>query len=283
MVTTAALWSTQSCPQAGAGRALLVTATPHDSSRGMVKRGVGSGGVVAFLLLTGCGASPLIKATAHYREGALTQGRVLFVPLAVSQALGDRRTGIILSDETRALASDAACARLSSAGDDPAVVCWNQERAATEPTFAQVQSMFALDEPVPMNAWQSLRQSSGATHAVLFRPEAVGSSREVSQTERLGSPIVAVGFGGLAATSLLVSSLIAANNTRVETTNETELSYTVSASLVDLRTGKLLKVGLHSGSASRKVTRNLGFAEPPPAAPILEEVMSELGEVVLDD
>jgi hypothetical protein len=249
----------------------------------MSKRGVGIGGVVASLLLMGCGASPLIKPTAQYREGALTRGRVLFVPLSVSQALGDRRTGIILSDETRAVASDAACARLSTAGEDPAVVCWNQEKAATEPAFAQVQSMFALDEPVPMSAWQSLRKTSGATHAILFRPEAVGSSREVSQTERLGSPILMIGGGGLAATSLLVSGLIAANNTRVDTTNETELSYTVSASLVDLRTGNLLKVGLHSGSASRKVTRNLGFAEPPPAAPILEDVMAELGEVVLDD
>ena len=88
-------------------------------------------GVVASLLLTACGASPLIKPTANYREGALSRGRVLFVPLSVSQALGDRRTGIILSDETRAIASDAACARLSIAEDDPAVLCWNQEKAAT--------------------------------------------------------------------------------------------------------------------------------------------------------
>ena len=77
--------------------------------------------------------------------------------------------------------------------------------------------------------------------------------------------------------------MVAANNTRVDTTNETELTYTISAALVDLRTGKLLKVGLHSGSASRRVTHNLGFAEPPPAAPILENAMTELGEAVLDD
>jgi hypothetical protein len=203
--------------------------------------------------------------------------------LSVSQALGDRRTGIILSDETRVSASDAACSRLSSAANDPTVVCWNEEKAATEPAFAQVQSMFALDEPVPEVAWRSLRQRSSATHAILFRPEAVGSSHEVSQTERMGSPLVLVGGGGLAVTSLLVSGLIAANNMRVDTTNETELSYTISAALIDLRSGKLLKVGVHSGSASRTVTHNLGFAEPPPAAPILEDAMTELGEAVLDD
>jgi hypothetical protein len=248
----------------------------------MSKR-VGMGGAIACVLVVGCGASPQIKTTADYRDGALTRGRVLFVPLSVSQALGDRRTGIILSDETRVSASDAACSRLSSAANDPTVVCWNEEKAATEPAFAQVQSMFALDEPVPEVAWRSLRQRSSATHAILFRPEAVGSSHEVSQTERMGSPLVLVGGGGLAVTSLLVSGLIAANNMRVDTTNETELSYTISAALIDLRSGKLLKVGVHSGSASRTVTHNLGFAEPPPAAPILEDAMTELGEAVLDD
>ena len=248
----------------------------------MSKR-VGIGGAIACGLVMGCSASPQIKTTADYREGALARGRVLFVPLSVSQALGDRRTGIILSDETRISASDAACGRLSSAAKDPTVVCWSEEKAATEPAFAQVQSMFALDEPVPEVAWRSLRQTSGATHAILFRPEAVGSSHEVSQTERLGSPLVMVGTSGLLVTSLLVSGLMAANNTRVDTTNETELTYTISAALVDLRSGKLLKVGLHSGSASRTVTHNLGFAEPPPAAPILENAMTELGEAVLDD
>jgi hypothetical protein len=248
----------------------------------MLKQVVGTGGVVTSLLLSGCGASPQIKATPHYQEGALTSGRVLFLPLAVSQALGDQRTGIILSDETRAMASEAACGRLSAA-NDPAVLCWSQEKGAAEPAFMQIQSKFALDEPVPANVWESLRQTSGATHAILFRPESVGSSREVSQTERLRSPIVIIGVGELAATSLLVSGLAGASTTRLETTNETELTYTVSAALVDLRTGKLLKVGLHSGSGSRTVTRNLGFAEPPPAAPILEEAMTELGEAVLDD
>jgi hypothetical protein len=249
----------------------------------MSKRLVGIEGAIAGVLLMACGASPQIKTTADFRENALARGRVLFVPLSVSQALGDRRTGIILSDETRITASDAACGRLSRAEDDPSVVCWGQEKAATEPAFAQVQSMFALDEPVPEIAWRNLRQTSGATHAILFRPEAVGSSHEVSQSERLGSPLLIIGAGGLAATSLLVSGLVAANNTRVETANETELTYTISAALVDLRSGKLLKVGLHSGSASRTVTHNLGFAEPPPAAPILEDAMTELGEAVLDD
>jgi hypothetical protein len=250
----------------------------------MVTGRIGMSALATCALLMGCGASPQVKATADYREGALTRGRVLFVPLAVSEALGDRRTGIILSDETRALASDAACAHLSAVSAAPSVVCWGADRATREPAFGQLQSLFALDETVPMDTWQNVSRASGATHALLFRPEAVGSSREVTRVERASSPVVILGTGGgLTAATLLVSGLVAANNMQVETSNETELRYTVSASLVDLRTGKLLKVGVHSGSASRTVKHNLGFAEPPPAAPILEGVMTELGKEVLDD
>jgi hypothetical protein len=92
-----------------------------------------------------------------------------------------------------------------------------------------------------------------------------------------------IGTGGLLATTTLVSGLLAGSTAHTVTFNETELSYIVSASLVDLQSGKLLRVGVHSGSAVREVRRNLGFAEPPPAAPILEDVMAELGEAVLDD
>jgi hypothetical protein len=44
-----------------------------------------------------------------------------------------------------------------------------------------------------------------------------------------------------------------------------------------------LRGALHSRSASRMVKHNVGFAEPPSAVPLLAEIMSELGEAVLDD
>jgi hypothetical protein len=249
----------------------------------MVSRMGRTGLGVACWAALGCGASPSLKSTADYRPEALTPGRVLFVPLAVSEPLGDKRTGIILSDETRALASDSACRRLTESWSEPSVVCIEGERGAADSAFGQVQLLFALDQPIPNDLWRELRKTSRATHAILFRPEAVSSSREVSQDTRLGSPIMMIGTGGLLATTTLVSGLLAGSTAHTVTLNETELSYTVSASLVDLQTGKLLRVGVHSGRASREVRRNLGFAEPPPAAPILEGVMVELGEAVLDD
>lgn len=248
----------------------------------MVRKMGRTGLALACWAVLGCGASPLLRSTADYRPETVAPGRVLFVPLAVSEPLGDERTGMILSDETRALASDSACRRLTESWSEPSVVCRGGEPAAAETAFARVQLLFALDKPIPNDLWRELRRTSRATHAILFRPEAVSSSREVSQDTELRSPIMMIGTGGLLATTTLVSGLLAGSTAHTVTLNETELSYTVSASLVDLQTGKLLRVGVHSGSASREVKRNLGFAEPPPAAPILEGVMVELGEAVLD-
>jgi hypothetical protein len=67
------------------------------------------------------------------------------------------------------------------------------------------------------------------------------------------------------------------------TSSRTEITYTVSAALVELRTGKLLKVGVHSGSGSRNEEHYMGFAEAPPAVPILATIMSDLGDALLDD
>jgi hypothetical protein len=69
----------------------------------------------------------------------------------------------------------------------------------------------------------------------------------------------------------------------LRTENETELSYTVSAVLVDLNTMRPVRGGHHSGTASRTVKNNVGFAGAPAAAPLLAEIMSELGEAVLED
>lgn len=240
-------------------------------------------GFIAGAAVLACGATPQIKSTADYREDTLAKSRVLFVPLAVSEALGDQRTGIILSDHTRVQASDAACSQIAASSGEAALICLDAQQAAAAPAFTDVQRLFALDEPIPPEVWEQLRRTSNVELALLFRPEAVSSSRDVSRAEELRSPIVAVGSGAALATSLLVSGMAAAATTRTVTTNETELSYTVSASLVDLRTGKLLKVGLHSASDSRTVKRNLGYAEAPPAAPLLEKIMVELGGAVLDD
>ena len=51
---------------------------------------------------------------------------------------------------------------------------------------------------------------------------------------------------------------------------------------MDLRTGKVLKVGLNQGSAAQTVNHYLGYAEAPPVAPLLENMMVPLGEKMLE-
>jgi hypothetical protein len=234
------------------------------------------------LLCAGCGGGPQVKTTADYRARALAGSRVAFVPLAVSDDLGDKRTGIVLSARTRYYASAAACTRIAESWSDGKVVCLDPRAAAQASVLAELERHFALDEPVPERVWQRVREVSGAKYAMLFRPESVSSSRESSE-ELIGSSGGLVGSGPLLATSALVSLIIAGSTMHTVTVSDTELSYTVSASLVDIQSGKLLKVGVHSGADSHKTERQLGYAEAPPAAPILEGIMVGLGETLLDD
>ncbi|HWZ90716.1 MAG TPA: hypothetical protein VNW92_17770 [Polyangiaceae bacterium] len=238
--------------------------------------------LVSACLVTGCGAGPQVKATPQYKADSLRDARVLMIPLAVSDELGDARTGIVLSDQTRSLASDVACKSMAEETSERKIVCVDQQSIAHTPAFSELERRFALDQPIPASLWQSVREASGAKHALLFRPESVSSSNDVSR-ELKGSAGALVGGGALLATSAFVSVIIGASTIHEATVSTTELRYTLSASLVDMQSGQLLKVGVHSASDSRKVGRNLGFAEPPPVAPILEKIMISLGEKVLAD
>src|SRR4051812_17918169 len=85
---------------------------------------------LAGVITIGCGGGPQVRATPDFHAGALQHGKVLFVPLAVSEELGDERTGIVLSDATRALASESACKNVVESVNDPALVCLARERAS---------------------------------------------------------------------------------------------------------------------------------------------------------
>ncbi|HEY3501063.1 MAG TPA: hypothetical protein VGK73_40495 [Polyangiaceae bacterium] len=244
-------------------------------------RSVISGLLFGAVMCAGCGAAPQVRSTADYRGRSLEGSRVVLIPLAVSDDLGDERTGIVLSARTRYHASAAACATIAESWSEGKLVCLDPGGTA-HAVFQELERHFARDEPIPERVWQSVRNASGATHAILFRPESVSSSRE-NHSDLRGSPIVLVGSGAMLATTALVSTILTASTARQVTVSSTELSYTVSASLIDMQSGKLLKVGVHSGSASRQSERQLGFAEAPPAAPLLEEIMVGLGESVLED
>jgi hypothetical protein len=240
--------------------------------------------VLALSGLVACGGGPQVRATPDYVPKALVGHRVVLVSLAMSDDLGDQRTGIVLSGETRRLASANACSTLAKGSHERSVVC---PESATSKVLGEIQKKFALDEPVSVELWSALREELHADYALLFRPESVASTNEVKtkyasseerQEERVGRTIAgALAFGILGA---MVRSQATVEK---ETTSDTELTYTLSAVLVDTRTIKVLKVGLHSGSDSKTVRRNLGYAEAPPSAPILEKIMVGLGDKMLAD
>lgn len=263
---------------------MSVIAGIRDGKRSM-RRALGLLTFAVSPALCACGGGPQVRATPDYAPKALSGQRILLVPLAVSDELGDKRTGIVLSTEARRLASEKACAALAADWREGSVVC--PSSASDAKLLGDVQQKFALDEPVPAEVWSTLRSSFHTDYALLFRPESVASSHEVKiknassqerNSERAGRTMVgALSFGVLGA--LLQNG----RTIEKEATNETELGYTVSAVLVDTRSMKILKAGVHSGSDSKTVTHNFGYAEAPPSAPILEKIMVGLGEKMLDD
>jgi hypothetical protein len=210
-----------------------------------------------------------------YRKGSLEGKSVLLVPLAVSDPLGDERTGIVLSDAARLQASAAACQRIAQDRDDGKVVCGEGSKS---PVVAELELLFATDQRIPSGVWARLRREYGVEYALLFRPESVVSSQ---QTGRLGHVSKTSPEKPLA-TAIVVSSLFA-NQDRTTTVNHTEVNYTLSASLVHATDGKLLKVGVHAGSTSRFVEHYEGTAEAPSVEPLLESIMVDLTEELLDD
>ena len=108
---------------------------------------------------------------------------------------------------------------------------------------------------------------------LLFRPESAEATQDIEQAT-IDSDNTAV------STSTIVSGTHAAP---VQTTNETERTYTISASLFDLRSGKRLKRGMHSGSASRTEKHYAGIAPAPDAVPLLADIMTDLARALLEE
>lgn len=266
------------------------------SSAGVRWPGLGRRTLSASIALTAaaCGGGPQVKATPNYTPKACEGQRVLLVPIAVSDDLGDRRTGVVLSDNARRVASEATCTQLAKSWSKGTLVCPPFDVTGKPAALSELERAFALDAPVPPTVWQTLRGGFQADYALLFRPENVSASNQVERDAPAKGDTAAaargftVGVAALVSPAALVGALLggaAASERKPEatTSNRTELNYTLSATLLDMRSGNVLKVGVNQGSAKRDVPRNLGYAEPPPIAPLLEEIMVPLGERMLDD
>ena len=233
------------------------------------------------IVAIGCGG-PQIQSLPDYDSNKLEGHQLLVVPLAVSDELGDERTGVVLSYATAVSASRAACQRLGENTTSAGFVCPDTRATAKDSSVSKLQKLFALDEEVPLELLTSIRRASRADYALLFRPESVSSSREVSKTIQGKGAFLVGGSGGTLAVSGLVSALLVGASTRYVRQGTTDVEYTLSGALIDLQSGKLLRVGVHSDGASRTVNRDLGYAEPPATAPLLEDIMVTLGDALVD-
>lgn len=227
-------------------------------------------------VLVGCSSGPVVRTLPDYRSGSLRAKRVLFVRLAVSDDFEDARTGVMLSGRTRSGATREACARVAREWSVGTVVC---PPADGDQPISELERLFAKNETIPDRVLRTARARSNADLLLLFRPESVGATQEISQQKLNDDPFL--GPSGTAIpTSVIVSGTHAAP---IHTTNETELTYTIAGWLIDLRTGKRLKSGTHSGSASNTVKHNSGFAVAPPAVPLLADIMTDLAEALLEE
>jgi hypothetical protein len=208
-------------------------------------------GLLACGILAAC-AGPQVQPTKHYASEMLAGKRVVFVPLAVSDPLGDERTGILLSDTTRSIASAAACQKISESWGAGTLLCVREESGKRAPELVEIERLFALDKPIPKSALSALGEKSKAQYALLFRPESVSSSHEVSrELDFRTTPFFAGAGPAVFGTSVIVAAIVGANTVHYKTVSDAELGYTV--------------------------------AETPPAAPILEKIMVSLGDEVLDE
>jgi hypothetical protein len=233
--------------------------------------------LVTLVLVGGCASSPVVRSLPEFRESALRGRRVAFVRLAVSDDLGDARTGIVMSARTRTLATLSACASVSRTWSAGRVTCLVPSDGEPTAELLELERFYAEDRPVRRSLLRTIHANTKSDFIVLFRPESVETEQHISQWKAL--KLIPNSAGPVETTAGM--DLPRAQS--VHTRNETELSYTVSAVLVDLRIMKPLRGAVHSRSASRTVKRNVGFAEAPSAAPLLAEIMSELGDAVLDD
>jgi hypothetical protein len=225
------------------------------------------------LLTTHCAAGASIRSAPNFSGVQLRRQSVLILPIAVSDDFGDERTGIILDRGTREEATRLACGSASAIRDDIVVTCFDDPIVAHSiPVSNDILSQFARDQPIASARWQELAQNTGARFAVLFRPENVTASHQVSS----GISPAAAWTGALLLGQPLVSAMSGTSAMRGGPQHSATRGYTVSAVLVDLRGLMVVRAGSKSGEASNAGT------EASNAGPLLRDIMNDLLKGLLD-
>lgn len=236
--------------------------------------------------VSGCGASPRIANLPGYSHGMLHRKTLLLLPLATSNEMGDDRSGVVLRNVSVRDAYDAVCKHAKQSLRDVVVECAQDPGAVGAVTLMRsVLASFAHDEPVSKDTCTALAKSTGASFALLFRPEGVEAAHSdasrgpvvhVTQTHLHNvSPVAnAIGNGmGNFLGTLITMGVFSVTGGPSASSSRT---YAVSAALLNLSTGSPTTIGAFAATATRE-----GDVYPEPA-PILTKAMVELADAIVD-
>jgi hypothetical protein len=213
-------------------------------------------------MLVACGSRlHCFQSAAGFAAVELRNQPVLLLPVAVTDELGDDRTGIVLDLHSRKEAAKLACGSAADIRDDVPIMCFDDP--AVVPSHAVVRDVliqFARDVPISPERWGEVARSTGARFALLFRPEDVKASRTVTT---LGVDETEKEFLNRQPSN----GPMGVNPRQLVTTTRT---YTLLCELVDLRTGRVARAAIRSAGGSTSTQ------EPPSASLQLHGIMRDL-------
>jgi hypothetical protein len=229
-------------------------------------------GAVCSLVGASCGSGAKFQSDPKFSGASMQSRAVLVLPIAVTDELGDDRTGIVLDRESRHRATRLACNSAVELREDVHIVCFDRsDLASVAPLLRSILLDYARDQPTSAERWHELARRTGAGYVLLFRPEDVRASQSVSKPS--GPWSVAV----VAPSVPLVVVIPAAEGAGPHVASvSTTRAYTLSSSLVDLREGKVVRTGVHSRKDSTAT------ADPPEASQHLHAIMRDLMKGLLE-
>jgi hypothetical protein len=220
-------------------------------------------------LATHCASSPKIQSAPNFKAESLKSRALLILPISVTDDFGDERTGIVLDHQSREEATKLACDSAAGIRDDIRIVCFDHPDLAKSAEFLkELQLEYARDHAIPANRWHELEQRTGASYVLLFRPESAEASQRVSKADK-SFPLRAVVIPGRGPLPMAVIPTMEGVGPKVDGV-KTSRTYTLSSSLVDLREGRIVRVGVQSAEASTSTT------EAPDATQHLHGIMRDL-------
>jgi hypothetical protein len=217
---------------------------------------------LALPLAAACGPRAVFNSAPTFHGDTLRSQRVLVLPVAVSSDYTDDRTGMSLDGTTRTEATQRACRSAPRGG--AIVTCFDDPSVASAAALSEViMSAFAHDQPVAAFRWTELGQKTGASFAVLFRPESQSAVYHESHADWVDP----------APSGNLVQDWI---SSAMRGNPYMEHGYTISAILVDLRSGAIVRAGSQSREAPDPKDTSIDFDARPLVYAILKDLLTGL-------